>query len=331
MQPWKRTASKLASMNAGGFCLSACLVAFVCALLFAIANNLIALRIPMASLLLVVPAIPLLNYFFEIIEYRAVGERGWPVFAWETLVALRRQLSLVLLIIVAATIAIRAVLYSAGLVVLSHVFGFLVMIVLPVTVAVLAVTRRFSKSINPLFVLNAMVRLELGYLAILISSAAWWMLATLAWDRGSFVLLFAASLSLLLLGWLIGSIVFHYRGQLGLRSMRSPEAKQAASERELRHKRENALGTAWVFASRGNVTGAIEHIRAYSLEEEDPLAAENWLFHRMAQWRYRAAAIAYGRDLEARLAAADRAHQSTKIQVTCDMLERGAREDSDPD
>jgi len=325
MNDWKRTASQLTSHGIGGFSLSACLIALVCAVLLAIAHSAISRGIPLASLLLIVPAFPLLNYFFEILEYRAVGESGWPVFSWETLVSPRRQISLVVLAIVAAAIAVRALLLSAGLVAVSHLFGFLVAVSLPVTVAVLAVTRRFSKSINPQFLLRAVVRLELGYVAILAATAAWWMLAAVAWSRGSFPLLFAAALAFLILGWLIGTIVFAYRAQLGLRSRRSPEAKLAVLEQERRQRRENALGTAWVFASRGNIRGAIEHVRRYSLEEEDAFAAEIWLLHRMATWPECAAAIAYAADLSARLSDANLAHQATKVEVMRETLERKAR------
>jgi len=325
MKVWKRAASQLTSHSMSGFTLSVCLVALVCAVFLAIANGAISRGIPLASLLLVVPAFPLLNYFFEILEYRAVGESGWPVFSWETLVSPRRQISIVVLVIVAAAVAVRAVLFSAGLVVVSHLFGFLVAVALPVSVAVLAVTRRFSKSINPLFVLRAVVRLELGYVGILAATAVWWMIATIAWSRGSFLLLFAAALTFLILGWLIGTIVFAYRAQLGLRSRRSPEAKHAVREQERRQKRENALGTAWVFASRGNIRGAIEHVRSYSREEDDAFAAETWLLHRMATWPDCAAAIAYAADLSARLSAANRAHQATKIDVMRETLERKAR------
>jgi len=325
MKVWKRAASQLTSRGMGGFILSACIVALVCAVFLAIANSAISREIPLASLLLVVPAVPLLNYFFEILEYRAVGEAGWPVFSWETLVSPRRQISFVVLMIVAAAMVVRALLLSAGLVAVSHLFGFLVAVMLPVTVAVLAVTRRFSNSINPLFVLRAIVRLELGYIAVLAGTAVWWMIAAVAWSRGSFFLLFAAALVFLMLGWLIGTIVFAYRAQLGLRSRFSPEAKLAVLEQERRQRREHALGTAWVFASRGNIRGAIEHVRSYALEEDDAFAAETWLFHRMATWPDCAAAIVYAADLSARLSAANRAHQATKVDVMRETLERKAR------
>ena len=320
----KRIVSGIARAAAGAFLLSVIPVAFVSAALVKLAGTLIAAGISLAYGLLLLPTIPLLNYFFEILEHRAFGERGWPVFAWETLFALHRQLSFVFVLVIVLAMMIQLVLASGGLDGLSTMFGILVVLLLPVTAAVLAVTRRISESINPLFLVRAIVRLELGYVVILVASAAWWLLARTAWSRGSFLALFGATLTLLMLAWLIGSVVYFYRQKLGLRSARMPEVQEAATAEELRRKRDAVLGTAWVFASRGNSGGAIEHVRAYALEEEDSLGAETWLFHRMAGWRYRAAARAYGPDLSARLVAANRSQDAAKIDVVCDMLAREA-------
>ena len=325
-----RKAARAAAATTRIFSLSAAIVALVCALAFRIAFGWIAMEIPLGLLIVFAGAIPLLNYFFEVIEHRATGERGWPVLSWETLVAFRRQLSFVLLFIVAATAFVQALFSAAGLASLGSLFAMCVMFVLPVSVAVLAVTRQLSKSVNPLFLANTIVRLEIGYVGILILSASWFFFAQQAWSAGSFVFLFAATISLLVLGFLIGSIVFACRRKLGLESARAPETLAARASAELRGAREHALGIAWGFASRDNVDGAVRHILEYAQEEEDALAAASSMFHRMSRWQYPSAALRLADDLVPRLEAAERTHEAAKIAVVCEAIRRAAQR-TEPD
>lgn len=280
---------------------------------------------PFGFLIVIAAAIPLLNYFFEIIEYRALGKPGWPVLSVDTLFAFRNQLSLVFSGVAIAAALVRAMFVAAGLDALGDVFGMLVLFAVPVSAAVLAVTRELSKSINPVFLVRTVARLELGYLAILLLSGLWWMIARRALSSGTLVWIVIATLTLLMLGYGIGSIVFRFRGKLGLVSVHAPEARVAADEARLNNQRDDALATAWSLASRGNVTGAIRHVREYAAQEPDALSSETWIFHRMARWQIQAPALRFGEELAARLIDAGHEHDAAKVEVVCDALRSAAQ------
>lgn len=281
--------------------------------------------IPFGFVIVLVAAIPLLNYFFEIIEFRALGKRGWPVLSFETLFALRNQLSLVFSAIAILAVLIRQTFVAIGLAAIGDLFGMFVLFAMPVSVAVLAVTRELSKSVNPVFLLRTVVRLELGYLGILLLSALWWLVARSAWISGAFLLMLVATMALLVLGYGIGSIVFFYRRKLGLETARAPEAKAAAARAQSIKEREDVLTTAWSFASRGNLKGAIALVREHAQSESDPFEAETWMFNRMSRWQDCSAALRYGVELSKRLAGADRPRDAAKVEVMCDAMQRAAQ------
>ena len=312
-------------MSYGALSTSAVVVALVCALILRFAGGWMAMQIPFGFVWVLAAAVPLLNYFFEILEHRALGKGGWPVLSVDTLFTFRRQLSFVCFVIAIGVAFIRAMLVAADLDALGDLFVMFVVFVVPVSVAVLAVTRRLSKSINPVFLIHTIVRLELGYIFILALSAAWWLIARRAWSNGSFLLIFAATVTLLMLGWAIGSIVFRWRRRLGLESAWAPEARLAAEQAQLHRQREDVLSTAWGFASRGNVSGALRIVREYVAEEADPLEAESWMFHRMARWQEPAAAMQLGSALSRQLSDAGRERDAAKVEVVCETLRTAQR------
>ncbi|HMB74396.1 MAG TPA: hypothetical protein VKQ06_12555 [Gammaproteobacteria bacterium] len=319
-----------ASTSFGVFSPSALIVALICALILKIARGWMAMGFPFGFLIVIAAAIPLLNYFFEIIEYRALGKPGWPVLSVDTLLAFRNQLSLVFSGVAVAAALVRAMFVAGGLGALGDVFGMFVLFAVPVSVAVLAVTRELSKSINPVFLMRTVVRLELGYLVILLLSGLWWLIARRALSSGTFVWIVIATLTLLMLGYGIGSIVFRYRRKLGLQSAHAPEARVAADQKRLDNQRDDALATAWSLASRGNVNGAIRHVRDYAFQEPDALSCETWMFHRMARWQLHAPALRFGEELARRLIDAGYEHDAAKVEVVCDALRRAAQHsDSD--
>ena len=72
---------------AGLFSLSPVIVAFVVAFLLWVVEYGLAIDLPLVVLVLIYVFWIAPNYFFEIVEFRALGNDGWPVFSLETLVA----------------------------------------------------------------------------------------------------------------------------------------------------------------------------------------------------------------------------------------------------
>ena len=223
---------------------------------------------------------------------------------------------------VIVTVSLRALFDAAGLTGFGDTLSLGVMLLLPIAAAVLAVTRRPAKAANPVFLIRTIARLQAGYFAIMLASVAWWVLARVAWARESLLLLLCATLGLMLLAFLIGSVVYGARARLGLRPSRSPEALLERASSELQRTRENVLGTAWSFASRGNIDGAVAHVIEGARDEADALAADVWRFHRMTRWQYPAAALRYGPQLCTRLLEAGRERDATKVEVVCEALQR---------
>lgn len=307
------------------------IVAIVCALLFKVASIFLRADISMGFVLVIAGTWILANYFFEIIEHRAVGSAQWPVLSIDTLFSFRRQLGLLFAAIAVAVLLVRYAIDAAGLRSMARLFGAMVALVLPVSAAILAVTKSPLRAIDPVRLLVAAARMEIGFIIILIVSFAVWLLANRAAVTGTIALFLLTTYSYLLLGYVIGSVVYARRSALGVRTTRAPEDVVAAAQRELVRERRKALNHAYGFAARGNINGALAHIAAYVRSEPDPLAAEVWLFQEMTQWEDPQAALQMGRLLPDRLAAAGRERQAAKVAAVRDFIAERVMSDAGTD
>ena len=223
------------------------------------------------------------NYFIEIIEFKAVGHDDWPVFSLDTLVAGRNQAGIAFFAIVLVATAIVFALQYAERDSFAMLVLVAVLIGLPASAALMAVTRNLFSALNPISVLAAMGRMGPGYLLCLASSAAMFALLWLAWTRGG-AWYFPLAYGLFLQAYLIGRVVYARRLALGVQAPRSPEAKAARVQGEIVAVRRSVLSHAYGFAAHGNRAGALKHIDAYLDETEDSLEARLWMLNEMARW-----------------------------------------------
>lgn len=300
--------------------LSPFVVAVVCALIFKLGSAVIRAGFPLGFLLVLVGTLILANYFFEIVEHRAVGNKGWPVLSFETLFTAHRQVGLKFAVVVAVLLGLRYALSAVGFGGLTQLYGVLVAFVLPVSAAMLAVTKSLVRALDPAKLLESAVRMEIGYIAILVASFVVWVLATRAAASGAIVLLLLTSYGYLLLGFIIGAVVYARRAALGVRTRRAPEDMAAAELEALTHERQRALDHAYGLAGRDNVSGALAYIAEYARSDSDPLGAEIWLFQEMTLWKDPRAALELGRELPDRLAAAGREREARKVIAMRDFL-----------
>jgi hypothetical protein len=184
----------------------------------------------------------------------------------------------------------------------------------------LAVTRSPLRALDPVKLLVAAARMELGYIVILVASFVVWVLATRAAYNGAILLLMLTSYGYLLLGYITGSVIYARRDVLGVRTRRAPEDLAAEALAALKIARQQALDHAYGFASRGNVSGALAHVAEYSRTDPDPLDAEIWLFQEMTLWADPRAALELGRDLTDRLATAGREREARKVAAMRDFV-----------
>jgi hypothetical protein len=273
--------------------LSPIIVACVVGILLWVVEFGLYMELPLVVLVLIYIFWITPNYFFEIIEHKALGNTEWPVFSLETLVAGRSQVGVLFSLLVLATAGSYLLLRYFGMTSFAQIFLGAGMVVLPGSVALLAVTREFSAALNPVRVLATAVGMGHAYLFCLAGAAAILVLLGLAQARGGLHWYFALVYGLFLQAYLIGSIVYVRRTVLGVHAPRSPEVRAARLRAETVAIRRGILTHAYGFAAHGNRAGALKHIEAYISTDEDTLEARLWMLNEMARWENSDAALEF--------------------------------------
>lgn len=259
------------------------------------------------------------NYFLEIVEYKALGGQDWPVFSLETLVARRSQVGVVSSVLALTAAGAYGALRYYGNQTAAESLLVAGLIVLPGSVALLAVTRDFFAALNPLRILAAALGMGHAYLYCLLGAAAVFGLLELARERGG-LWYFPLVYSLFLLAYLIGSIVYARRRSLGVRAPRSPEALAERARAETIAVRERILSHVYGFSAHGNKAGALKHIDSYIETEEDTLEARLWVFSRIARWEDSHVALEFGRRVIDYCERHGLADEASRVRSACEHL-----------
>jgi hypothetical protein len=248
---------------------------------------------PLVALVLIYVLWITANYFFEIVEFKTLGNEGWPVFSLETLVAGRNQVGVVFSLVVLGAGGGYVGLLYLGWPRFAEALLVVGLALLPASVALLAVTREFSAALSPLKLVAAVVGIGRGYLYCLAGAAALLVLLGLSQARSQ-LWYFPLAYGLFLEAYLIGSVVYARRNVLGVRAPRSPEARAERARAETVGIRSRVLTHAYGFAAHGNTAGALKHVEAYIAAEEDTLEARLWMLKEIARWENRRAALEFG-------------------------------------
>jgi hypothetical protein len=268
------------------------------------------------------------NYFIEIVEQRAIGE-GWAVFSLDTLATLRSQLGVVLLLELTAAIAAFMLLRAFAGAELAWTFAAVATVIAPAAVALLAVTREPLRSVHPLHLLPAVLRMGVLYIGLAAGSIVVVALWVLAYRRLGFVEFLAASHASFWLAYWIGGVVYSKRSVLGVHAPRSPEAKLGRELERLQRARIRVLDHAYGIASRGNLESALAYINEYVASESDPLTARQWMYFEMTRWASARPALVFGERLAGDLEAAGRPDVAAKVRLSSAHLEARVRESTD--
>jgi hypothetical protein len=268
------------------------------------------------------------NYFVEIVEKGAIGE-GWAVFSLETVATWRAQLGVILLLELAAIVAgFKLVQMFAGAE-LAWIFAAAATVIAPASVALLAVTREPLRSLHPLHLLPAVLRMGVVYIGLAAGSVVVVTLGVLAYRRLGFVEFFAASYASFGLAYLIGFVVYSKRLVLGVYAPRSPEAKLGREHERLQRARMRVLDHAYGIASRGNLESALTYIDQYVASESDPLAALLWISFETTPAPTPRPAVVFGGRLASDLEAAGQPDVAAKVRLSCAHLDAKSREIED--
>jgi hypothetical protein len=264
------------------------------------------------------------NYFFEIVESKALGNGGWPVFSLETLVAGRNQIGVVFSVIVLGAAGSLAALRYTGRDELAEILLGAGLAVYPASVALLAVTRSLAAALNPLRIVKAVAGMGAGYLYCLLASVAVLVLFRYAQTRGG-LWYFPLIYGLFLQAYLIGSIVYGRRHALGVDARRSPEAKAQRLRDRTVAIRNGISSHAYGFAGHGNLNGALNYVEAYIANEEDTLEVRLWMWQESLRWENGNFALAYGRRLIDYCEQNGFSDEAAAVRAKCELLNEQTR------
>lgn len=301
------------------FSLSPLIVAFVIGVSLGVVEFGVFMGLPLVFLVLIYIFWITANYFFEIVEFKALGHDEWPVFSVETLVAGRSQVGILFSVLVLAGFGGYAALQYFGRDAAAQLLLGAGLVFLPGSVALLAVTREFFVALNPLRVLAAAAGMGHGYLYCLLGAAVIFVLIGLVQTRGG-LWYFPLAYGLFLQAYLIGCIVYSRRTQLGVKAPRSPEALAERARAETVAVRNGILTHAYGFAMHGNRAGALKHIEAYIATDEDTLEARLWMFNQIARWENSAAALEFGKRVIDYCEQRGLSAEAGSVRSTCEHL-----------
>ena len=296
-------------------------VSFLVGFLLAVIEFGVFMGLPLVALVWIYVFWVAPNYFFEIVEYKALGNEGWPVFSLETLVAGKSQVGIIFSVVVLAVAGGYSALQYAGR---DTVAGFLLaasVVVFPASVALLAVTREFLAAIDPRRLVAAGVGMGAAYLYCLLASVVAIALFRLAQIHGG-LWYFALIYGLFWQAYLIGSTVYARRNVLGVSAPRSPEARSQQTHQRIVAIRERVLNQAYGFAAHGNLTGALKHIENYIDAEDDSLEARLWFLNESMRWEQRNFALAFGGRLADYCERRGFVDEAAALRQKCERLRR---------
>jgi hypothetical protein len=266
------------------------------------------------------------NYFFEIVEFKALGNTEWPVFSLDTLVRGRNQVGVGFAALVLVTVGGYVALHYLAMDAAAQLLLAASLLALPGIIALLAVTRAFSAALNPIRVLGAIAGMGHRYAVCLVGAVALVALIWLAQSRGGFWY-FPLVYGLFLYAWLIGNSVYARRNVLGVNAPKSPEARAAREQGATIAIRNAVLTHAYGFAAHGNRAGALKYIDAYLTKEEDTLEARLWMLNETSRWENVDTARELGSRLIGYCEAQGYGAEAARVRRQCEHLD-AARERS---
>ena len=206
------------------------------------------------------------------------------------------------------------------------VAGVLVALI-PASLAVLAITRSPSESIDPRAVFGLIERCGLSYwiapafLMLAVILVVWLStlpIVELVLDFVAFYFLFA---SFALIGGLIRP--FDLGSELDIPAPAEPDT--AAVEAQLEKERSRVLDHAYGFISRGNRAGGLQHIRSWIDDDPDPDSAWPWFVDEMLRWEMNEAALPFAQAYLTRLLHFGEQAAAVKLMLRCRLVNENFR------
>ena len=272
------------------------------------------------------------RYLMFLLEARADGKPA-PTFDAELFALTDKLWTLTPLLLIALLVWGWFAIAEYG-VVWSGIYGFLIIAVLPASVAVLAITHSPLESVNPIAI-SRMIRVcgRQYFLIPLVIVSAFIFLRLLAADGAPLIIVEWASIYLSLFMVAFTGALLHAKNVTLEVDIAPPlEATKEKIASDLDRERQQVIGHAYGFISRGNREGGFAHILDWVQKEPDVHAASAWFFEAMMKWESKEPALFYGQTYLAHLLHHEDDASALKLLSAClhaDATWRPRRDDRD--
>jgi hypothetical protein len=267
-------------------------------------------------LFLVLPS--LFRYLMRILESRSKGQDPGPLVA-EDLLWIHSAWSL--FVIVHAAVLVYATYLLGSLYGLAAMLAInvLLAVVIPASLAVLAITRSPIECLNPRSVTGLISR----------TGSSYWILPTyfllaafLVWTLNArplpdFVVELIGYYLIFAFFSLTGAVVQPYRFHKEVGIHEPVEPDQEAVDEDLQRERTNVLNHAYGFISRGNRAGGFKHIRGWLQQDPEPDNAWQWFFEQMMCWEIKEPALVFAQTYLSRLLQDNEYVAAVKLMMRC--------------
>ncbi len=297
--------------------------------LFGLAQN--AGLFGIALLFLTLPAY--FRYLLYLLEARANGKSA-PVPDITMFNPADNFWSLTPLILIAVAVWAGILLATRVSLLSVMMLGVAVLLIVPASLSVLAITHSPLESLNPAAMLRMIRACGAGYFVAPITQIV--MSGLFVWLYLAGVPLFlidlGTSYQILLLFSMTGAVLYSndVAVQVDIEAPLEPTADDLAAD--LDNERQKVANHAYGFISRGNRDGGFAHIRRWLEQETAADEAYQWFFHEMLKWETKVPALFFAQEYLARLLQRNMDREALKLISRClheDPRWRPKQEDRD--
>lgn len=197
--------------------------------------------------------------------------------------------------------------------------GIVLLIYLPASVGILAITHSPAESLNPAAVLRMIAACGPSYFVIPLVTIAMSLLFVLLANIGipQFIIELGLSYQIVLLFTLTGAVLREKDVAVQVDIAPPLERSDADLERDLLAERQKVANLAYGFISRGNRQGGLQHIRQWLQNESDLYTAHAWFLQEMLSWESTDAALVLAQDYVGALIQSQQAPLALKVISRC--------------
>jgi hypothetical protein len=194
-----------------------------------------------------------------------------------------------------------------------------ILLIVPASMAVLAITHSPAESLNPLAMLRMIRACGANYFVVPIVLVALSGLFVALYLAGVplFLIDLGTSYQVVLLFTMTGTVLHrnNLAVQIEIADSIAPTAEELA--RNLEEERQTVANHAYGFISRGNRAGGFAHIRQWLEKETDADEACEWFFQEMLKWENTDPALFFAQEYLGRLLRWKMQNEALKLVVRC--------------